>query len=246
MNNTIVPLIPINEQNGMTAVSGRDLHRFLEVETPYAKWFSRMVEYGFAEDQDFQTILSESTGGRPSVNHMLSLDMAKELSMIQRTDRGKQARQYFIEVEKRSVPQKLSGPELMAAALIEAQLTLEAQKARLADLTPKAQAFDALLSTSGDYSVNEAAKVLARDHSIQIGEKRLRTRLESWGWIYRHQGKPRAKQAQIDLGRMAEKARWHYHPETAEKVLDTPQVRVTAKGIDAIRKRILEPIGVAA
>jgi len=141
---------------------------------------------------------------------------------------------------------QLTGPELMAAALIEAQQTLDAQKARVAELTPKAQAFDALLSTAGDYSVNEAAKVLARDHNIQVGEKRLRDRLQEWGWIYRHSGKPRAKQSQIDLGRMAEKARWHYHPETGEKVLDTPQVRVTAKGIDAIRKRILEPMGAVA
>lgn len=141
---------------------------------------------------------------------------------------------------------ELTGAELMARALIEAQQTLEAQSQKVAELTPKADAFDALLSTAGDYSVNEAAKVLARDHNIQVGEKRLRTRLEEWGWIYRQQGKPRAKQAQIDLGRMAEKARWHYHPETGEKVLDTPQVRVTAKGIDAIRKRILAPVEVAA
>ena len=80
---------------------GRDLHEFLEVTTPYRKWFPRMVEYGFSEDQDFRTILSESAGGRPGQDHIISLDMAKEVSMIQRTERGKQARQYFIECERR-------------------------------------------------------------------------------------------------------------------------------------------------
>lgn len=80
---------------------GRDLHQFLEVTTPYDKWFPRMVEYGFSAGQDFSTNLSKSTGGRPKQDHIITLDMAKEISMIQRTERGKQARQYFIECERR-------------------------------------------------------------------------------------------------------------------------------------------------
>lgn len=88
------------DDNGNSVVSGRDLHDFLEVGTPYDKWFPRMCEYGFSEEIDFSTFLSESTGGRPRTDHALTLDMAKEISMIQRTEKGKQARQYFIEVEK--------------------------------------------------------------------------------------------------------------------------------------------------
>ena len=88
------------DENGNSVVSGRDLHEFLEVGTPYDKWFPRMCEYGFSEEIDFSTFLSESTGGRPRTDHALTLDMAKEISMIQRTDKGKQARRYFIEVEK--------------------------------------------------------------------------------------------------------------------------------------------------
>lgn len=87
-------------ENGEQLVSGRELHDFLEVGTPYDKWFPRMCEYGFSEGTDFSTFLSESTGGRPKTNHAMTLDMAKEISMIQRTEKGKQARQYFIEVEK--------------------------------------------------------------------------------------------------------------------------------------------------
>ncbi len=98
-------LIPVttNEQ-GETVVSGRDLHEFLEVGTSYTQWFERMVGYGFAENVDFIGLSQKSEkpiGGRPQQDHALTLDMAKEISMIQRTERGKQARQYFIEVEKR-------------------------------------------------------------------------------------------------------------------------------------------------
>lgn len=81
---------------------GRDLHEFLEVTTPYDKWFPRMVEYGFSAGQDFLPKKEEINGrGRPQQDHIISLDMAKEISMIQRTERGKQARQYFIECERR-------------------------------------------------------------------------------------------------------------------------------------------------
>lgn len=132
-------LITITEHEGHRAVSGRDLHQFLEVETPYAKWFARMAEYGFVDGEDFQTFLSESTGGRQSTQHALTLDMAKELSMIQRTARGKEARQYFIDVEKRSKAQVLaveSPAELMARALIAAQDTLTAQRLELEAAKP--------------------------------------------------------------------------------------------------------------
>lgn len=134
----------------------------------------------------------------------------------------------------------LTGPQLMAAALIEAQATLEQQSEQLAIAAPKADAFDAFLSTTGDYSVNEAAKVLSRHHDILTGERRLRGWMEENGWIYRDGGKPRAYQRRLDQGVLDEKAMWHFHPETAEKVLDTPQVRVTAKGIEALAKALLK------
>lgn len=97
---------------GTIAVDGRALHDFLNVETPYKDWFPRMVDYGFEENVDFVGLAQKSAkphGGRPQVNHALSLDMAKELSMIQRSEKGRQARRYFIEMEKRALePKKLS------------------------------------------------------------------------------------------------------------------------------------------
>ena len=94
------------DNNGNSVVSGRDLHEFLEVNTQYTKWFNRMAEYGFTENVDFAVIVKnvydDTAFGstRKITDHALTLDMAKEISMIQRTDKGKQARQYFIEVEK--------------------------------------------------------------------------------------------------------------------------------------------------
>ena len=92
--------------NDEQLVSGKELHGFLEVETPYKKWFDRMSEYGFAKNVDF-TVLDKNVhddtsfgGVRKITDHAMKLDMAKEVSMIQRTEKGKQARQYFIQVEK--------------------------------------------------------------------------------------------------------------------------------------------------
>ena len=85
-------------ETGEPTVLGRDLHEFLGVKTLYKDWFPRMTEYGFSEGKDFSSFLSESTGGRPSTDHLLTIDMAKEIAMLQRTERGKEARQYFIHV----------------------------------------------------------------------------------------------------------------------------------------------------
>lgn len=128
-------LIPLANNDGIQAVMGRDLHRFLEVGAEYRHWFPRMIAYGFEEGKDYTVKndrVQDSLGReRDALNHIISLDMAKEISMIQRTDKGKQARQYFIECEKRaqSAPQ-LTGAQLMAKALLEAESTMKELEAR--------------------------------------------------------------------------------------------------------------------
>lgn len=98
-------LIPISYDNPeRPTVSGRELHDFLNIETPYVKWFNRMTEYGFTEGEDYAEVLDKivqnpKEGGRPATDHQLTIPMAKELCMIQRNERGKQARQYFLAVE---------------------------------------------------------------------------------------------------------------------------------------------------
>nr|WP_233788931.1 antA/AntB antirepressor family protein [Chryseobacterium scophthalmum] len=108
---TMKTLINITQQNGKRAVSARELHQFLEVKTDFKDWMPRMLEYGFEEGLDFSSFLSESKGGRPAKDYVLTIDTAKEIAMIQRTPKGKEARQYFIEMEKVAL-NKVEAPQL--------------------------------------------------------------------------------------------------------------------------------------
>lgn len=128
-------LIPLTEQDGVQAVMGRDLHAFLEVKQRYNDWLPRMVEYGFIAGQDYVLKNEYVRGGNnreyEQTNHIVSLDMAKEIAMIQRTERGKQARQYFIEVEKRARQvEELTPEQLMAKALLQAESTMQELEVR--------------------------------------------------------------------------------------------------------------------
>lgn len=121
---SIQQLIPIRERDGQQVASGRAIHAYLGVQSNYTTWFARMVEYGFTEGQDFLPILEESAGGRPSTDHAVTIDMAKELGMIQRTAKGKEIRQYFIAVEKQRLAPT---PELVSRADL-ARMVLEAEE----------------------------------------------------------------------------------------------------------------------
>ena len=152
--------VTTNEQQE-PCISGRELHEFLEVKTQYKDWFPRMVEYGFTEGADFSSILSESTGGRPSTDHIIKLDMAKELAMIQRSEKGKQARQYFIEVEKEyNSPEKIMARALRIADETINNLRIEnkVQQQQIAELKPKATYYDLVLQCADLLSVTEIAK----------------------------------------------------------------------------------------
>lgn len=156
-------LIKINYESDRPTVLARDLYDFLEVKTAYKDWFPRMCEYGFTEGEDFCSFLSESTGGRPATDAQLTIDMAKEICMLQRNEKGKQARQYFLQLEK-----EWNSPEaVMARALRMAQEKLERVKAINANLSvqnaimqPKAEYFDGLCDRESLTGVRETAKLL--------------------------------------------------------------------------------------
>ena len=93
-------IVKVNYDSERATVLGRDLHEALEIKTRYNDWFPRMCEYGFIEGVDFYSFLSESEGGRPAQDHQLTIEMAKEICMIQRNEKGKEVRQYFIQLEK--------------------------------------------------------------------------------------------------------------------------------------------------
>lgn len=143
--------------NGNSVVSGRELHDFLEVTERYSSWFVRMTKYGFEEDVDYVGCKVFNTLAKQELqDHALTLDMAKEISMIQRTEKGKQARQYFIEVEKayKQGQTQYKLPQTFSEALIE--LAKEVKKNEV--LKPKADKYDRYLSNKGLITITEIAK----------------------------------------------------------------------------------------
>lgn len=179
-------IIPLVNNDGIQAVLGRDLHDFLEVKERYTQWIARHIEkYSFSEGQDFIRDFGKSTGGRPLENHVLSMDMAKELAMLQNNEKGKQARQYFIECEKKARAPKVNGAELTRLELI--QIAMNAETERLAleaknkELAPKAEAFESFIDSTGKYSIGAVAKMLGMGQNKLFRELRNRGVLISKG-----------------------------------------------------------------
>ena len=175
-------LITINYDSEQPTVLGRDLHEALEIKTAYKDWFPRMCEYGFTEGIDFCSFLSESTGGRRSTDHQITIPMAKEICMLQRSDIGRQFRQYFIKVEE-----QWNTPEaVMARALKYANENLKKLQIAVSELTvdnqimkPKAEYFDELVERNLLTSFRETAKELG------IKEKAFIAFLIGHKYIYR-------------------------------------------------------------
>lgn len=227
-NSTISALIPVREHEGQQVASGRDIHAYLGVRTPYDKWFPRMVEYGFTEGQDFSTILSESTGGRPSTDHAITFDMAKELGMIQRTPQGKAVRQYFIEVEKQARPQ-LTDEQIVAQALQITTARVEELEAKVEADRPKVVFADAVATSKTSILVGELAKIL-RGNGIEVGQNRLFERLRADGFLIRRKGSDwnMPTQRAMELGLFEIKETAVTHSDGHVTVNKTP--KVTGKG----------------
>ena len=175
-------LIPLTESDGVSAVMGRDLHKFLEVKTLYKDWMPRMIEYGFVAGQDFSAKMSESTGGRPSQDHIISLDMAKEISMIQRTAKGKQARQYFIECERKAkrAPAELTRLELLQIAM-ESEKERLALEAKVTELEPKADHYNRFMDAEGTYTWDEVVRIIGVGKNKMLESLRIQKVLMTGG-----------------------------------------------------------------
>lgn len=138
----------ITRDDGTIAVSGRELHDFLEVGKDFSSWFKDMAEYGFEVGKDFSPIsVKTPNGGRPRIEYVMTLDMAKEVAMIQRTDRGKQARQYFIEIDKQA-HHDMTGLSPATRAAVAATQALAAQERRLNRVDAKVNAISDIVSIS--------------------------------------------------------------------------------------------------
>ena len=179
-------LIAINYDTDKPTVSGRELHEALEIETPYHKWFPRMCEYGFTENEDYSVtdiFVPNSNGGKQTqMNHQLTIPMAKEICMLQRNEKGKEFRQYFIKVEE-----AWNSPEMiMKRALDYANESVKKLQIQVSALTvdneimkPKADYFDELVERNTLTSFRETAK------QLEVKEKSFIKFLLDHKYIYR-------------------------------------------------------------
>ena len=183
-------LIPVteNEQNEVV-VSGRDLHNFLGIGTQYTKWFDRMTEYGFQENQDYILLSQKRLTNNPRnpytdvTDHLLKLDAAKEISMIQRNDKGKQARQYFLQIEK-----AWNSPEMiMKRALQFADQKIMKLESKIQQDKPKVLFADAVDSSTSSVLIGELAKLISQN-GYDIGQNRLFEWLRDNGFLIKRKG----------------------------------------------------------
>lgn len=165
-------LIKVSFNGEQPTVSGRELHQALVIGTKYADWFKRMCEYGFEEGRDYKSCFSnlgsELHGGQNKIDHSLSIDMAKQLCMIQRSAIGREFRQYFIKVEE-----NWNSPEsVMARALSFANQRLDmlrnqnqslecivaVQNQQISEMRPKVSYYDIVLQCKDLVPISVIAK----------------------------------------------------------------------------------------
>lgn len=225
MNNLIN--VSLNE-NQEPVVSGRQLYQVLGVKTPYSMWFDRMVEYGFTENQDFllnNFVKQIGRGGHNKIDHVLKLDMAKEIAMIQRTDKGKEARQYFIQVEKDfNSPEKIMARALKIAdrKIIKLEATIEEQK-------PKVIFANAVSASHTSILVGNFAKLM-RQNGLNFGQNRMFAWLRENGYLISRKGNSWNMPAQkaMDLGLFEIKETTINHSDGHISINKTP--KITGKG----------------
>ena len=232
-------LIKVTYDNDRPVVSARELHDFLEVGADYRHWFPRMCEYGFTAGVDFNPVKIDRVQmeGNRTVNRevddaALTIDMAKEICMIQRSEKGKRARQYFIQLEKDwNSPEKVMARALDIAHKQLAQLKGENVKLLTENTAnkPKVIFADAVSASERSILVGELAKLL-RQNGVEIGQNRLFDWMRQNGFLIRRQGTdynmPTQKAMEMGLFEIKETSVVH----SAGNVTINKTPKVTGKG----------------
>lgn len=220
-------LLKVNYDNDRITLSARELHEFLGIGTEFAKWMQRMCEYGFSENQDYRVFVKNddnSKGGRPSTDYEITLDMAKEIAMIQRSDKGKEVRQYFLELERR-----WNSPEaVMNRALEYSRKQVKALMEENKELKPKALFADAVSASDESILIGQLAKLI-RQNGYEIGQNRLFEWMRENGYLIKS-GSRRNQPTQraMDMGLFEVKERTISNPDGSTRI--TLTTKVTGKG----------------
>ena len=213
-------------------VSARDLYEFLEATERFNSWFERMTQYGLVENTDYTTVkkLTEvpNNGGvqiRELDDYQLTIDTAKQIAMLQRNEKGTQARKYFIQVEN-----AWNSPErVMARALTIANKTIETLKIENSEMKPKALFADAVASSKTSILIGQLAKILTQN-GYQIGQNRLFEKLRNEGFLSSRKGADwnMPQQRFVEQGIFEIKESTHIDGNGVN--ITTKTVKVTGKG----------------
>lgn len=240
-------LIKVNYNDERQTTSARSLWEFLgKPWGEFLKWFNQFKDYGFTECTDYRVIecLSENPqGGRPSQDYEISINMAKELAMLQKTEKGKQARQYFLELER-----QWNSPEaLFARALKMADRkinSLETEKIELKGIiqkqSPKVLFANSVMASSTSILVADLAKILKKN-GVDIGELRLWQWLRENGYVIKEKGRSfnMPTQKSMDLKVMELKEGTHIDAAGESHIHTT--TLVTGKGQVYFANKFLKP-----
>ena len=223
-------LIRVKQEGNRETVNARDLHEFLESRRDFSNWIKQRIEkYGFIEGEDFTTILAKSNGGRPGIEYHISIEMAKELSMVENNEKGRQARRYFIEREKQakalSVPKTFAEALRLAADLEEKKQQLE-QKVQ--EDKPKVEFYEDLVESKDLFLIGDIAKLI----DCGLGRNKMMARLRLDG-ILMSNNIP--YQRYVDAGYFKIRERGYKNRYQETRVSMTTYV--TQKGVDFLRRK---------
>lgn len=232
-------LIKINYEAEIPTVSARDLHTGLEIRTAFKDWFPRMTEYGFNAGADFNPLTFEQVRiegnrevKREITDYEISVDMAKQICMIQRSEKGKQYRQYFLDLEKAwNTPE-----QVFARALRMADKEIEKLKNNntvlmedVKRMRPKEIFADAVSTSHTSILIGDLAKML-KQNGADIGQKRLFEWMREKGYLIKHKGADwnSPTQKAMELGLFEIKESTVNNPDGSVRINKT--TKVTGKG----------------
>lgn len=218
-------LLKVNYEADRITLSARELHKFLELSERFSNWFERMKQYGFVENQDYLGRKVFNTLAKQELqDYEITIDMAKEIAMIQRNEKGKQARQYFIEVEK-----QWNSPErVIARGLIESKKMIENLNKQIVEMRPKALFADAVSTSKESILIGQLAKLI-KQNGYEIGQNRLFQWLRENGYLIKGGSRyNQPTQKAMDLGLFEVKERTVTNPDGSIRI--TLTTKVTGKG----------------
>lgn len=231
-------LIKIEVKDGQQLVSGRELHKFLEVGTRYDTWINRIIEkYNFIENKDFIVVAqkrasNEIKGYTEFDDHLFTISVAKEISMVANTEKGKLARQYFIKCEE-----AWNSPEMILARANQIQShmiedytkKIELLENKVKEDKPKVIFADAVATSQSSILIGDLAKLI-KQNGVDTGQKRLFDYMRENGFLIKQKGESynMPTQKSMDMELFEIKERTVLNPDGSIRISKTP--KVTGKG----------------